>query len=137
MLKELLNWGGKRDLVELMVPRRSFSDVILPERTRQSLYEALMQIEKHSLIFQDWGLGERHATGLGLVFNFAGPPGTGKTICAEAIAHALGKKLLIVNYAEVQSMWAGETPKNVAALFRSAAEQDAVLLFDEADAIAA
>lgn len=34
-------------------------------------------------------------------------------------------------------MWAGETPKNVASLFRTAVEQDAVLLFDEADAIAA
>jgi SpoVK/Ycf46/Vps4 family AAA+-type ATPase len=34
-------------------------------------------------------------------------------------------------------MWAGETSKNVASLFRTAVEQDAVLLFDEADAIAA
>jgi SpoVK/Ycf46/Vps4 family AAA+-type ATPase len=94
-------------------------------------------VRSHSLIFGRWGLGERHATGLGLAFNFAGPPGTGKTICAEAIAHALGKKLLLVNYAEVESMWAGETPKNVAALFRAAVDEDAVLFFDEADAIAA
>src|ERR1700674_5298556 len=79
MLKELLNWGGRRDLVELLTPRRSFTDVILPENTRQSLYEALMQIEKHSLIFQESGLGERHSTGTGLAFNFAGHPGTGKT----------------------------------------------------------
>src|SRR5206468_12251291 len=92
MLKELLNWGSKRDLVELITPRRSFSDVILPERTRQSLYEALMQIEKYSLIFQEWGLGERHNTGTGLVFNFAGPPGTGKTICAEAAARPLARR---------------------------------------------
>ena len=98
---------------------------------------ALAQVHNHALIFGRWGLGERHSTGLGLAFNFAGPPGTGKTICAEAIAGALGKKLLAVNYAEVESMWAGETPKNVAALFRNAAEEDAVLFFDEADAIAA
>ncbi|MEP6508445.1 MAG: ATP-binding protein, partial [Gemmatimonadales bacterium] len=81
-------------------------------------------------------LGEKHSSGLGLAFNFAGPPGTGKTICAEAIATALGKKLLSVRYAEMESMWAGETPKNVAAVFRLAAEQDAVLFFDEADSIA-
>jgi len=136
MLKELLNWGGKRDLVELIVPRRSFSDVILPENTRQSLYEALMQIEKHHLIFQDWGLGERHNTGTGLVFNFAGPPGTGKTICAEAVARALGKKLLKVRYSEMESCWAGESGKNVVAVFRDARQQDTVLFFDEADSIA-
>ena len=33
-------------------------------------------------------------------------------------------------------MWAGETPKNVAAVFRMATRRDAVLFFDEADAIA-
>ncbi|MCA1584905.1 MAG: ATP-binding protein, partial [Acidobacteria bacterium] len=63
-------------------------------------------------------------------------PGTGKTICAEAIAHALGRRLLVVRYAEVESMWMGETPKNVMALFRLAREEGAVLFFDEADAIA-
>src|ERR687889_841205 len=102
--------------------------------TRRTLDQALAQVTNHDLIFRRWGLGERHPTGLGLAFNFAGPPGTGKTICAEAIAHALGKKLLIVNYAEVHSMWAGETSKNVASVFRTAAEQGAVLLFDEAAA---
>ena len=65
-----------------------------------------------------------------------GPPGTGKTICAEAVAHALGMKLLVVDYAEAESMWVGETPKNIARLFRAAADEDAVLFFDEADAIA-
>jgi SpoVK/Ycf46/Vps4 family AAA+-type ATPase len=129
-------FGGRR-AVESIVPERTFADVILPPTTRRTLDLALAQVRSHSLIFGRWGLGERHATGLGLAFNFAGPPGTGKTICAEAIAHALGKKLLLVNYAEVESMWAGETPKNVAALFRAAVEEDAVLFFDEADAIAA
>ncbi|WDT79167.1 MAG: AAA family ATPase [Candidatus Manganitrophus sp.] len=71
-----------------------------------------------------------------MVFSFAGPPGTGKTICAEAIAHALGLKLLVVNYAEAESMWVGQTPKNIVATFQAAVEQNAVLFFDEADAIA-
>jgi len=97
---------------------------------------ALAQVTQHDLIFKRWGLGERHSTGLALAFNFAGPPGTGKTICAEAIAHSLGRELMIVRYAELESMWMGETPKNVAAIFRTAREDGAVLLFDEADAIA-
>src|SRR5215207_891491 len=123
-------------MVESTVPRRTFADVILPPSTRRQLDQALAQIGKHELLFEEWGLGERHDTGLGLAFNFAGPPGTGKTICAEAIANALGRKLLSVRYAEMESMWVGETPKNVAAVFRMASEERAVLFFDEADAIA-
>src|ERR1051325_4332866 len=126
-----------RRAVETVIPERTFADVILPPATRRTLDDALAQVRNHTLIFNRWGLGERHASGLGLAFNFAGPPGTGKTICAEAIAHELGMKLLVVNYAEVESMWVGETPKNVVAAFRAAAEQNAVLFFDEADAIAA
>jgi SpoVK/Ycf46/Vps4 family AAA+-type ATPase len=125
-----------RKTIETITTRRTFADVILPPRTRAALDEALSQVRSHELIFTQWGLGERHTTGLGLAFNFAGPPGTGKTICAEAIATSLGKRLLSVRYAEMESMWIGETPKNVAAVFRMATEQDAVLFFDEADSIA-
>ena len=121
---------------QLTAPERSLAEVVLPEKTRRALEQALAEVRNHTLIFGHWGLGERHASGLGLAFNFAGPPGTGKTICAQAIAHTLGMKLLIVDYAEAESMWVGETPKNVVAAFRAAAEQNAVLFFDEADAIA-
>ena len=136
-LFSLFTGRASRRAVETVVPERTFADVILPPQTRRTLDEALAQVRNHNLIFGRWGLGERHATGLGLAFNFAGPPGTGKTICAEAIANALGMKLLVVNYAEAESMWVGETPKNIAGAFRAAVEQNAVLFFDEADSIAA
>src|SRR5215468_9016386 len=125
-----------RRVVETVTPQRTLSDVVLPVQTRRTLEQALAQVRNHTLIYRDWGLGERHTTGLGLTFNFAGPPGTGKTICAEAVAHALHLKLLVVDYAEAESMWVGETPKNITRIFRAAADQDAVLFFDEADAIA-
>lgn len=128
---------SNRRAVESIVPRRTFDDVILPPATRRALDAALAQVTQHDLIFNRWGLGERHPTGLALAFNFAGPPGTGKTICAEAIARSLGRRLLLVRYAEPESMWMGETPKNVAAIFQKARDEQAVLLFDEADAIAA
>ncbi len=132
----LFGSSGRR-AIESVAPRRTFNDVILPPATRRALEVALAQVTQHDLIFKGWGLGERHSTGLGLAFNFAGPPGTGKTICAEAIAHSLGRELLVVRYAELESMWMGETSKNVAAIFRTAHEKEAVLFFDEADAIAA
>lgn len=125
-----------RELVEAIEPRRSFDDVVLPATTLRALNHALALVRKHDLIFHQWGLAERHSTGLGLAFHFAGPPGTGKTICAEALTYALDKRLLVVRYAELESRWVGQTSKHVAAVFRSAARQDAVLFFDEADAIA-
>jgi SpoVK/Ycf46/Vps4 family AAA+-type ATPase len=137
-IRDLLFGGvsGERDLVEAIEPRRSFDDVVLPATTLRALNHALALVRKHDLIFEKWGLAERHSSGLGLAFHFAGPPGTGKTICAEALAYALDKRLLVVRYAELESRWVGQTSKHVAAVFRAAARQDAVLFFDEADAIA-
>src|SRR6185295_17573799 len=135
-LVSFLTGRGYRRVVDTVAPVRTFADVVLPPQTSRLLDQAMAEVRNHSLIFQNWGLGERHSLGRGLTFNFAGPPGTGKTICAEAVAHALGMKLLVVNYAEAESMWAGETPKNIAAIFRGAADSGAVLFFDEADAIA-
>lgn len=137
MIRPFLSLTPRRDVVDLVLPRRTFADVILPEGTRRALEEALVQIDKHHLIFEEWGLGERHATGVALAFHFAGPPGTGKTICAEAVAHAIGKRLLRVRYSEMESAFVGESGKNVVAAFRQAREHDAVLFFDEADSIAA
>src|SRR5215468_11658735 len=118
-----------RRVVETVTPQRTLGDVVLPAQTRRTLEQALAQVRNHTLIFRSWGLGERHASGLGLTFNFAGPPGTGKTICAEAVAHELRMKLLVVDYAEAESMWVGQTPKNIAGIFRSATDQNAVLFF--------
>jgi SpoVK/Ycf46/Vps4 family AAA+-type ATPase len=135
-LISLITSLASRRVVETVTPERTLADVVLAPQTRRALEQALAEVRNHSLIFSRWGLGERHASGRGLAFNFAGPPGTGKTICAEAIAHALGMKLLVVEYAEAESMWLGETPKNIVAAFRAAGEKNAVLFFDEADAIA-
>jgi SpoVK/Ycf46/Vps4 family AAA+-type ATPase len=135
-IRDLFFGAPARDLVEGIIPRRSFDDVVLPATTHRALNNALALVRKHDLIFRQWGLAERHTTGLGLAFHFAGPPGTGKTVCAEALAYTLEKKLLVVRYAELESRWVGQTAKHVAAVFRAAERQDAVLFFDEADAIA-
>jgi len=135
-IRDLFFGMPTRELVEPVTPRRTFEDVVLPTTTMRSLNHALALVRKHDLIFHQWGLAERHSTGLGLAFHFAGPPGTGKTICAEALAYALDRKLLVVRYAEMESRWVGQTARHVTTVFRAAAQQDAVLFFDEADAIA-
>ena len=135
-IRDLFFGAPARELVEAIEPQRSFDDVVLPERTLRALNHALALVRKHDLIFRQWGLAERHSTGLGLAFHFAGPPGTGKTICAEALAYTLDRKLLVVRYSELESRWVGQTAKHVASVFRAAERQDAVLFFDEADAIA-
>jgi SpoVK/Ycf46/Vps4 family AAA+-type ATPase len=135
-IRDLFFGTPATELVEAIEPRRTFDDVVLPETTLRSLNHALALVRKHDLIFRQWGLAERHSSGLGLAFHFAGPPGTGKTICAEALAYTLDQRLLVVRYAELESRWVGQTAKHVASVFRAAERQNAVLFFDEADAIA-
>ena len=76
-IRDLFFGAPARDLVEAIEPQRSFDDVVLPERTLRALDHALALVRKHDLIFRQWGLAERHSSGLGLAFHFAGPPGTG------------------------------------------------------------
>ncbi|MBQ7629578.1 MAG: 26S protease regulatory subunit, partial [Selenomonadaceae bacterium] len=60
---------------------------------------------------------------------------TGKTMAAHAIAKNLGRKILVVNYADIESKYVGETPKNIRKVFEVAKKTDSILFFDEADAI--
>lgn len=67
---------------------------------------------------------------------FSGPPGTGKTMAAEAFAKSIYQRLLVVNYSELLSMWVGGSEKNISRVFEQARKQHAVLFFDEADGMA-
>jgi SpoVK/Ycf46/Vps4 family AAA+-type ATPase len=66
---------------------------------------------------------------------FSGPRGTGKTIGAEIVARELGLSVYRVNLKQVVSKYIGETEKNLARVFMTAEKKQAVLLFDEADAL--
>lgn len=115
-------------------PRWSLDKVILPNQTRINLEETLNLIRKHDLIYKKWGLASVLGnTSPAISINLFGPPGTGKTRCAEGIAHALGKKLLRINFAQLESKFVGQTSQNIIAVFKQATEHNAVLFFDEAD----
>lgn len=121
--------GGPRQ------PRLGLDRVVLPAGVRAQVESVLLHVQEERRLFEEWGLGRAIAYGRGMGVLFSGPPGTGKTATAEAIAHALGRDILVVDYAALQRMWVGETEKNVARVFREAARHDCVLFFDEADAV--
>lgn len=104
----------------------------MTDSMKNDIEEALSIIRNRKKIYEDWGFAEVDAQPKA-VLNFWGPPGTGKTKCAQGIAMAMGQKILCVNYAEIESKYAGESPKNLIAAFHAAQENNAILFFDEAD----
>ena len=119
--------------IDVREPRWTFSDVYIAPSTKTIIDKSLLIARHRKELFQDWGLGNGQQNGRAIVFNFYGPSGTGKSMTAEAIAGMLGKKVYAVNYSELESKYVGETPKNIEKVFRLAKEDDAVLIFDEAD----
>lgn len=115
-------------------PLYSFNRVILPQGVIEKIEEAIAVLECEKKVFEEWGLYEiqpHPSTSL----SFFGPPGTGKTMAAEAVAEKLGKKILKVSYTDVESKYHGEGPKMIKAIFLAAKNEDAVLFFDEADSL--
>lgn len=116
-------------------PQKSLNDLIVPSTVKNRIDTALNRIKYHDILYHKWNLKSIDPRGTRTAINLFGLPGTGKTFCAEAIAHFLGKTIIKVNYAEIESKYVGETPKNITAAFDKAKETDSVLFFDEADSI--
>lgn len=116
-------------------PQYAFDDLILPSHVRSKLLDAAEYAINSQLVFEQWGLKETHKYSKRMGINFYGPPGTGKTMAAHALAKFLGRKILIVNYADIESKYVGDTPKNICAAFEAAKASNSIIFFDEADAI--
>ncbi len=115
--------------------RYSWDDIVLPPDGLAQLREITARARHQSTVLERWGFGRKHARRAVLTALFAGQPGTGKTMAAEIIAGALGLELYRIDLAAVVSKYIGETEKNLEQVFRAADQGDAVLLFDEADAL--
>ncbi|ROI10202.1 ATP-binding protein [Microcystis aeruginosa FACHB-524] len=132
--KDSNNSGSVIELTNyLREPKYTLNDVILPENTKKQVELILAEMEYQNLIYQEWGMAEKHKLDKALSINFSGLPGTGKTLTAEALAYELKLKILDVPYEQIESKFVGETPKNIRAAFDFATESNAVLFFDEAD----
>lgn len=116
-------------------PTYSLSDLILPAHTLNELKRAISLREHQSAVFEEWGFKHTHKYDNKMIINLYGEPGTGKTMAAHAIAKHLNRPLVLVNYGDIESKYVGETPKNIQAAFEFAKENNAILFFDEADAI--
>lgn len=116
-------------------PKYSFEDIILNSKVYDAIQDVLALYEKRDLLFNQWGLGEHHKYQNRAGINLYGYSGTGKTMAAHAIANQLNRKILTVDYSQIESKYVGETSKNLAAMFNYAKESNSVIFFDEADAL--
>jgi ATP-dependent 26S proteasome regulatory subunit len=116
-------------------PIRSMSDLIVPPSVHHDIELALSQVDNHEILYQQWNLRKIDPHRTGMALNFYGPSGTGKSLAAEALAHHRGCTFIDVNYAEIESRYVGDTPKNIVSCFRRAEECKAMLVFNEADSI--
>jgi hypothetical protein len=127
-----------RDLVKLcreLTPRARWRDIVLPDDSISQLRELCSTVRHRDRVIDDWGFASRLSTGTGTTALFAGPSGTGKTMAAEVIAGELGLSLFRIDLSGVVSKWIGETEKNLDRVFRAAENSNAILFFDEADAL--
>ncbi|WP_318698388.1 MULTISPECIES: ATP-binding protein [unclassified Roseofilum] len=100
----------------------------------EDLLLAVDLIRLESKVFDNWGLRKIEPFPR-TALNFHGKPGTGKTLAAHAISSKINRQILVASYAQIESMYHGEGPKNVEAIFLAAEQQNALLFIDEADSL--
>ncbi len=114
-------------------PDYMLEDVVLPEKQKQKIQEALGQVFMKHTVMEEYGLKSTLSYGRGLSIMFVGPPGTGKTMSAYACANELDSVLFKVDLSSVVSKFVGETEKNLKKIFDEAKLSQTILFFDEAD----
>jgi hypothetical protein len=129
------NAAGLERLARRIRPRVAWHDLILPERTARHVREIAERAAHREQVLEKWQMGGKRPGDRGIVALFSGESGTGKTMAAEVLAGALGLDLYTIDLATVVDKYIGETEKNLDRIFVEADSVNAVLFFDEADAI--
>jgi hypothetical protein len=112
-----------------------FTSLVLPRPVRQQLQELYGRIRHYYQLYERLGFTERLSLGKGTIALFTGTTGTGKTMAAELLASAQKTDLYKIDLAAVVSKYVGETEKNLNKVFDQAEDSNAILFFDEADAL--
>ncbi|MBC8161783.1 MAG: ATP-binding protein [Roseiflexaceae bacterium] len=128
--------SGKLDaLAHKIHATYSWNDIVLPAGPVEQMLEICVQMRHRSTVLEAWGFDRHLAMGKGINVLFAGQSGTGKTMAAEIIATELGLELYKIDLSSMVSKYIGETEKNLDRVFTAAREANAILFFDEADAL--
>ena len=122
-------------LARRIEPKHRWTDLVLPGPQLEQLSSICSQAKHASIVYGEWRFEHKLSLGRGLNAMFTGQPGTGKTMAAEVIASDLGVDLLKIDLSQIVSKYIGETEKNLRELFDAAASANAILFFDEADAL--
>jgi hypothetical protein len=121
--------------IKVVRPTARWEQLVLPVERMAQLTEALQRLVHQGTVLDRWRFLADRPGARGVRLLLSGPPGTGKTLAAEVMAQALGVDLLVVDISRLVSKWIGETEKHLAEVFDAAERAQAVLLFDEADAL--
>ncbi|MAS35146.1 MAG: hypothetical protein CL610_14135 [Anaerolineaceae bacterium] len=123
------------DMARRIVPRYDWDDLVLPPDQLEQLREIRSRAEFAFRVQDEWGYSHKVAPSAGVSALFAGESGTGKTMSAEVIARDLGLVMYKIDLSSVVSKYIGETEKNLSVIFEEAQASNAILFFDEADAL--
>lgn len=116
-------------------PCFSWEDIILPADQLALLHEISATVRSRYQVLENWGVGKKLASHNGITVLFAGQPGTGKTMAAGIIASELKLDIYKIDLSTIVSKYIGETEKNLERIFQEAEASNAILFFDEADAL--
>lgn len=129
----------EQEMFELVTTTKSLDDVILNEKTKETLDALLRQVDKNVISrLRQWGIKDKKK-GIEAKIIFYGVAGTGKTLTALALAKSLKKEVLSFDCSKILSMYIGESEKNVRNIFdkyyelRAQTKSEPVLLLNEAD----
>lgn len=120
---------------ELVPAAYGWEDLVVSAQQKREMHFICSQLKYRSVVGEEWGFYEKTAYGRGVCALFYGAPGTGKTMAVQVIANELGLDLYRVDLSQLVSKYIGETEKNISQLFHKAKNINALLFFDEADAL--
>jgi hypothetical protein len=123
------------ELATRLEPAFGWNELVLPERPLEVLHSISSYLRHRDLVLSEWGYDRAVARSQGLKVLFAGESGTGKTMSGQVLAKELGLDLYRIDLATVVSKYIGETEKNLDRIFEAAEGSNAILFFDEADAL--
>lgn len=115
-------------LVDLREPEHTRSDIVLTEDVTRKLDRLVLEYQSREAL-------ALHGVTPKTRLLFVGPPGCGKTLCAEVLANDLGLPLLYARFDGIVSSYLGETASNLRRVFNYAGQRLSVLFFDEFDAL--